>query len=147
MLSGVKRKVNVIVEKAQAGKSIKRSPILPAQGLHSFSAYTKSLELFDLVASDLQSFSGKYELTKLIAQQLSSADSIAANIEEGYGRESKRDYSHFLIIARGSAQETMGRYGRFKHWIDPQIIQSRVSLCGEIIAILTASIRKLRNSS
>jgi len=78
------------VEKAQAGKSIKRSPILPAQGLHSFSAYAKSLDLFDMVVSDLQSISGKYELTKLIAQQIASADSIAANIEEGYGRESKK---------------------------------------------------------
>ena len=135
------------MEKAQAGKSIKWSPILPAQGLHSFSAYRKSLELFDFVASDLQSFSGKYELTNLIAQHLASADSIAANIEEGYGRESKRDYSHFLIIARGSAQETMGRYGRFKHWIDPKKIETRLNLCGEIIAILTTSIRKLRSPS
>ena len=98
-----------------------------------------------MVAADLQNLSGKYELTKIVAQQLASADSIAANIEEGYGRESKRDYSHFLIIARGSAQETMGRYQRLKHWMDPKIIESRVSLCGEIIAILTASIRKLRS--
>ena len=118
-----------------------------AMGLYRFSAYTKSLELFDMVVADLHGLTGKYELTKLVAQQLASADSIAANIEEGYGRESKRDYSHFLIIARGSAQETMGRYQRLKHWLDPKIIESRVSLCGEIIAILTASIRKLRSPS
>ena len=137
-------KVKVIVETAEARKQSKQPPLISSQGLHAFSAYIKSLELFDMVVADLQSLSGKYELTKLIAQQLASADSIAANIEEGYGRESKQDYSRFLIIARGSAQETMGRYGRLKHWIDPKQIETRVNLCGEIIAILTASIRKLR---
>jgi four helix bundle protein len=135
-------KVNVKVQKQN-----KQEPMLSVQGLHAFSAYTKSLEFFDFVASDLQNLSGKYELTKIVAQQLARADSISANFEEGYGRESKRDYSHFLIIAGGSAQETMGRYGRLKHWIDPKMIETRVSLCGEIIAILTASIRKLRSSS
>lgn len=138
-------KVNVKVETAQAENPKRTAQLLSAKGLHSFTAYAKSLELFDLVVADLQNLSAKYELTKLIAQQLASADSIAANIEEGYGRESKRDYSHFLIIARGSAQETMGRYQRLKHWIDLHIIESWVFLCGEIIAILTASIKKLRS--
>jgi four helix bundle protein len=115
-------------------------------GLHGFTAYAKAVELFDLVVLDLQPLHGKYELTRLVAQQLASADSIASNIEEGYGRGSKKDYSHFLIIARGSAQETLGRYERLKHWLDPQAIANRVALCGEIIAILTASIRKLRTT-
>lgn len=116
-------------------------------GLHGFTAYAKAVELFDLVVLDLQPLHGKYELTRLVAQQIASADSIASNIEEGYGRGSKKDYSHFLIIARGSAQETLGRYERLKHWLDPQSIANRVALCGEIIAILTASIRKLCTAS
>jgi len=81
---------------------------------------------------------------RLVSQQIASADSIAANIEEGYGRGSKRDYAHFLIIARGSAQETRGRYERLKHWLAPEVITLRVALCDEIIAILTATIRRLR---
>ena len=114
-------------------------------GLHGFVAYKKSVALFDLVVADLDPLVGRFELTRLISQQLARADSIAANIEEGYGRGSKKDYSHFLIIAQGSAQETMGRYGRLKHWIDPKIVEQRINLCGEIVAILTASIRKLRS--
>lgn len=102
--------------------------------------------LFDLVVTDLEPLAGRYELTRLFSQQIASADSIASNIEEGYGRGSKKDYSHFLIIARGSAQETMGRYGRLTHWVNPEIVKERAALCGEIIAILTASIRKLRSS-
>jgi four helix bundle protein len=116
-------------------------------GLDGFSAYGKALELFDLVAADVQALSAKYELTKLLAQQSASADSIAANIEEGYGRGSKRDYSHFLIIARGSAQETLGRCKRLTHWLDSPRTEQETALLSEIIAILTASIRTLRTAA
>jgi len=117
------------------------------RGLIKFVAYSKALELFDLVLDDLQPLKGHFELQRLLAQQIASADSIAANIEEGYGRESKRDYAHFLVMARGSAQETMGRYGRLKRWLIPETIEKRMVLCQEIIAILSASIRTLRSQS
>ena len=64
MTRGVKRKVNVIVETAQAEKLNSRL----TQGLYAFSAYTKSLELFDMVVEDLQILTGKYEVTKIVAQ-------------------------------------------------------------------------------
>ena len=107
--------------------------------LENFSAHRKALELFDFVVADLRPLTKHPALARLVAQQIASADSIAANIEEGYGRGSARDYSHFLIIARGSAQETWGRYQRLKHWLAPEVIATRVALCGEIIAILTAT--------
>jgi four helix bundle protein len=127
-------KVNVKV--TTAGKS--------EQGLASFRPHTLANELFDLVVDDLRLLSRRPELARLVSQQLSSADSIAANIEEGYGRGSKRDYAHFLVIARGSAQETLGRYRRLHHWLPSETVNHRVTICCEIIAILTASIRTLR---
>ena len=113
-------------------------------GLERFGAYSKAIELFDLVVLDLSKHSGDFTLTRLIAQQYASADSIAANIEEGYGRGSRKEYTQFLVIARGSAQETMGRYQRFIHWLPQETIDLRTSICREIIAILTATIKKLR---
>ncbi len=113
-------------------------------GLARFGAYRKAVELFDLVVEDLSRLSSDFTLTRLIAQQYASADSIASNIEEGYGRGSRKEYTQFLIIARGSAQETLGRYQRLKHWIPQPLIDHRTSLCREIIAILTATIKKLR---
>jgi len=80
----------------------------------------------------------------LIAQQVASADSICANIEEGYGRLSRVEYARFLDIARGSARETRGRYERMKHWLTQDIIRERLQLLDEIIGILTNSIGRLR---
>ena len=114
------------------------------QGLASFRPYALANQLFDLVVDDLRPLSRRPELARLASQQLASADSIAANIEEGYGRGSKRDYAHFLVIARGSAQETLGRYRRLHHWLPEETINHRAAICDEIIAILTASIRTLR---
>jgi four helix bundle protein len=113
--------------------------------LQQFGAYRKACELFDFVVADLTPLAKNPLCMRIVSQQMASADSIAANIEEGYGRKSRKDYSHFLIISRGSATETRGRYeNRLRHWLPPEVITARVALCEEIIAILSASIRTLR---
>lgn len=81
---------------------------------------------------------------RLVGQQVASADSICANIEEGYGRQGTREYRQFLSYARGSAQETRGRYDRMSNWLSADIITARMALCDEIIGILTATINRLR---
>ena len=46
------------------------------------------------------------EIYGLTAQLRRACYSVLANIVEGASRESKRDYLHFLYIARGSLSET-----------------------------------------
>ncbi|MEP6956867.1 MAG: four helix bundle protein, partial [Chthoniobacterales bacterium] len=46
---------------------------------------------------------------KLRSQVADSAQSIAANISEGYGRRSAKEYIQFLYYALGSMAETMTR--------------------------------------
>ena len=111
--------------------------------LDGFGAYQKAQELFDLVVADVGQYLCERRLERLVSQQLASADSVCANIEEGYGRESTIEYRRFLIIARGSLRETQGRYGRFRHWIPESVVSERMALADEIGRILSATIRKL----
>jgi four helix bundle protein len=90
--------------------------------LADFGGYRKSLELFDLVVEDTSRYMKSARCERLVSQQIASADSVCSNIEEGYGRESTKEYRRFLIIARGSARETQGRYRRMRHWIPPDVV-------------------------
>jgi four helix bundle protein len=47
----------------------------------------------------------KEEAYRLSAQIIRCSSSIAANIAEGNARGTRRDYAHFISIARGSAAE------------------------------------------
>ena len=101
------------------------------------------MELWDLVVEDLSALAKKPVMERLVSQQLGSADSIAANIEEGHGRETTKEYIRFLVIARGSARETKGRYTRLRHWFAPDLVADRTARCDRIIAVLTKTITTL----
>jgi four helix bundle protein len=79
-------------------------------GLDAFGGYRKAPQLFDLVVKDMEVLKTNPLCYRLVSQQIGSADSICANVEEGYGRLSRVEYVRFLDIARGSARETPGRY-------------------------------------
>ena len=111
--------------------------------LEEFKAYQKALELYDMVVHDISHSMQDRRLDRLVRQQLASADSICSNIEEGYGREISIEYRRFLIIARGSLRETMGKYKRLRYWLSKEIIEKRVELAEELNRMLSATIRSL----
>ena len=104
------------------------------KSLEQFKTYQLTMELFELVVEDMESKLKGFELQKLVSQQLVSADSICANIEEGHRRETTKDHTHFLVNAHGSTRETRRRYLRFKKWLSGETIKDRVSHCDSIIA-------------
>ena len=112
--------------------------------LDSFGEYQKARQLFDLVAADMETVKTNPLCYRLVSQQMGSADSIYANIEEGHGRLSRVEYVRFLDSARGSARETRGRYERMQHWLTKDVVQQRIELLDEIIGILTSSIERMR---
>lgn len=112
--------------------------------IEDFGPYQDALQLFDHVVEDMAVLQKDPRCYRLIGQQIGSADSICANMDEGYGRISRTEYSRFLDIARGSARETLGRYKRLKHWLPQETINSRVQMTDSIIARLTTTIKTLK---
>ena len=68
--------------------------------------WQKSMELVKVVYALMSNFPNN-ERFRLCDQLSRAVISIPSNIAEGNGRGSKKDYSHFLSIARGSLYETM----------------------------------------
>lgn len=67
--------------------------------------YKLSERLSDKIWSDYDQWSGKVQRT-IGYQIIRSADSISANISEGYGRFTPADRKLFYRYARGSFEET-----------------------------------------
>lgn len=47
----------------------------------------------------------KHEEFRISGQMIRAATSVPANIAEGHGRGTRRDYAHFVSIAKGSLAE------------------------------------------
>ena len=77
------------------------------RGYMNLIVWQKAMELFELAWKTVY-VEAKIDF-KLRAQFADAAQSIAANISEGYGRRSVKEYIQFLYIALGSAGETMTR--------------------------------------
>jgi len=66
--------------------------------------WQKSIELTELIYRITSKFP-KSELYGIMSQMRRASVSIPSQIAEGYGRQSKKQYRHFLSIAFGSAME------------------------------------------
>lgn len=120
---------------AEVPENLKNDPVW------KFIAYPKSLLLFDLVWEDCEKLKSSSQGKALISQLTRSADSISANIDEGFGRGIERqEYIYYLRIALGSTRETRSRYFKARRSLSPEVVQHRMSLCDEIIALLTTTI-------
>ena len=74
------------------------------KSFREFEVWQCSLDLVEMVYLKLKSFP-KEEQYALCDQLRRSVTSIPANIAEGFGRDSHKDFSHFLTMARGSLYE------------------------------------------
>lgn len=86
---------------------------------------------------------------RLIEQLESSSTSIAANIAEGKGRNSKKEYVQFLYVARGSLYETMTMLEVFrrKNWIEDSAFDAFKDKGLEIVRMTKGLIKAVCNDS
>ncbi|MCP4359989.1 MAG: four helix bundle protein [Chloroflexi bacterium] len=118
--------------------SIKNDP------LWDFLVYPKSLFLYDLMWEDCE-YLLPDERGRAISRQLTrSVGSISANIEEGYGRGYGADYAYRLRIALGEARESRGWYWKGHKRLPLEVLNHRITLLDEIIAILPTIIQRQR---
>ena len=66
--------------------------------------WRKDMDLVDAVYTITEQFPVKEEY-RLTSQLVRAAISVPANIAEGQGRATSRDFAHFLIIAKASLAE------------------------------------------
>ncbi len=103
-------------------------------------AHSISIEVFHL--SSRLPRSEDYGLTSQIR---GSANSVSANISEGFGRQTKKDKSHFYVMARGSAYETQNHllYGKGVGYFESQTTEQLLLKYSDLIFDLNKLIRSL----
>ena len=94
--------------------------------IEDLKAYQVAMEVGEMVYSIVERWD-YFDKKTLGSQIVRSADSIAANISEGYGRYSYKEEKMFFYYARGSAHET-------KTWL--QKARSRDLITAEQISLL-----------
>ncbi len=107
-----------------------------------FYGYRKALFLYDLLWADCEYWQKERRGWAIVEQVVRSAGSISANIEEGNGRGYGRDYARFLKIALGSARETQGWYWRGRALLPEVVLQHRLAVLNEVIALLMTEIKR-----
>jgi four helix bundle protein len=82
-------------------------------------------------------------------QIVRSADSISANIAEGYGRYFYKESKQFYFYSRGSLQETKAWLGKCKRRkiIDSEKAEALILEAEKILAKLNAYIKFVANSA
>ena len=104
--------------------------------------WQKAMDFVDEVYA-LQRGFPKTEVFGLCDQLRRAVVSIPSNIAEGHGRGSRKDYVHFLAIARGSVYETVTQLNIAKRQGYLADISQTEFHANEIARMLNALIRSL----
>jgi len=107
--------------------------------------WQKGLVLVDEIYRLTEGFPSR-ERFEIAAQMRSAAISIPANIAEGHGRRTTRDYLRFLSIANGSLREleTYLEVCTLRRYADASQNERMLSLTGEVGRLLEGLTRALR---
>ncbi|MFH1061264.1 MAG: four helix bundle protein [Candidatus Omnitrophota bacterium] len=107
----------------------------------------KKAVLFAEMAIDLsENLNQNRKHYRLIEQLEAASTSIALNIAEGRGRNSKKEFIQFLFIARGSLYETIALLEIFsnKRWIEIEKLEELKILGEEINKMISGMVKMLK---
>lgn len=89
----------------------------------------------------------KVEEYRLTSQLVKAAASVPANIAEGHSRGTRKDYAHFVSIARGSLAETETflLLAQRVDFLPAEQAAKSLSLCTELSKMLSTLLARLRH--
>ena len=110
--------------------------------------YQKAVCLTDLIFPIAEKWSYFYQITNG-TQLVRTADSIPANISEGYGRFYFKDSKSFYYYARGSLYETRTHLtlARNRNLISKEKADELLKLSDELLRILNGYINSIGHSN
>jgi four helix bundle protein len=128
-------------EEWEAGvhERVKREPVW------GFWGYRKALFFYELVWRDCEKLMRDMRGKAVARQLIRSAGSISANIEEGHGRGYGKQRNWFFTVSIGSARESKGWYWRASHLISDKVLDHRLALADEVIALLVTELSRQRS--
>ncbi len=109
--------------------------------------WQKSMDFAEAVIKEIDQFEAPRKHFRIIEQLEAAAISVSSNIAEGKGRFSKKEFIHYLYIARGSLFETVSLLILIRRlkWIEDTFLNQLKSLGEEIAKMLNALIKSLKS--
>jgi len=108
----------------------------------------KAVDFADAILSVSENLNTNNKHFRLVEQLESASASIAMNIAEGKGRDSKKEFVRFLYIARGSLYEviTLSIILKRRNWIDSKTLYNIEKDGYEIASMLKGLINSIKKT-
>jgi len=120
---------------------------LPKFSFEELDVWHKAVEFANTVINLTEGIQTSRNHFRLIDQLEACSTSIALNIAEGKGRYSKKEFIHYLFIARGSLFETITLLTIFNKnkWINDAELEKLKAFGDEIGKMIMGLIRSIKD--
>ena len=112
--------------------------------------YRLAMYLYDLMWLDAEKINKDFRGREIVHQLVRSSGSVCANMEEAYRRGiGTPDFVRIMRISLGELGETQGWYFRARHILGSELLDKRIAVIQQAIALTVTVIdqnRRKRNS-
>ena len=111
--------------------------------------WQKAIDFAEAVIKTIDEFEAPRKHFRIIEQLEAAAISVSSNIAEGKGRFSKKEFVHYLYIARGSLFETVSLLILIRRltWITENKLTELKMIGEEIAKMLNSLIKSVKPSN